>query len=429
MRRPRFSFNTRNILLLAFVTRLLWAILVPMHPVSDGLAYDTLARSLAAGTGYSWEDGLPTAFWPVGTSASIAACYLLFGIHYWGPIALNLLVGLAVVYFSMALALRWFNAGVGLWTGLLLALWPMQIEFTTILSSELLFQALILAAIWIWTGTEPPTWRRTALAGIALGLGALVRPLALLVPGLFLLFKGRRSPRRVLLSALTMLLVIAPWTLRNQQALGAFVPISDNFGYNLWFGNHPGSNGGYTDELPDWVAEMNEVETNRALQAEAVRYIREEPLVFFRQAMKRLVQVHGRESIGVAWNQQGLVTTYGEAVITPLKLLSSAYWWVILALSGIGICLLTRRHGLTTLQHPTVLFWGYFAAIHAVMVGGDRYHMPSSPFIGMLAALALSFILSAGRRGHGPGNLLQEWSEAENRLEGGPIGESEDSMA
>jgi len=42
--------------------------------------------------------------------------------------------------------------------------------------------------------------------------------------------------------------------------------------------------------------------------------------------------------------------------------------------------------------------WGYFAFVHAVTVGADRYHFPSIPFIAMLAGCALT--LARRRRFH-----------------------------
>jgi hypothetical protein len=42
--------------------------------------------------------------------------------------------------------------------------------------------------------------------------------------------------------------------------------------------------------------------------------------------------------------------------------------------------------------------WGYFAFVHAVTVGADRYHFPSIPFIAMLAGYALT--LARRRRFH-----------------------------
>ena len=36
------------------------------------------------------------------------------------------------------------------------------------------------------------------------------------------------------------------------------------------------------------------------------------------------------------------------------------------------------------------MLWGYFAAVHAVTQASDRYHLPSVPYIAILAGLALA---------------------------------------
>ena len=47
-------------------------------------------------------------------------------------------------------------------------------------------------------------------------------------------------------------------------------------------------------------------------------------------------------------------------------------------------------------QHPA---WAYFTAVHAIIVAEDRYHMPATPFMTLLAGLAIAGAL---RRHAGP---------------------------
>ena len=56
-----------------------------------------------------------------------------------------------------------------------------------------------------------------------------------------------------------------------------------------------------------------------------------------------------------------------------------------------GVAFLLMRKGLwRMLFHPTVLLWGYFGSVHAVIVIQDRYHFPSIPLIAALAAFSLA---------------------------------------
>ena len=51
---------------------------------------------------------------------------------------------------------------------------------------------------------------------------------------------------------LTLILTVVPWTLRNKQVSGHFVPISTNLGINLLVGHEPSATGRYSDDADYW---------------------------------------------------------------------------------------------------------------------------------------------------------------------------------
>ena len=59
-----------TVLTTALVLRVAWGILVPVVPVADSNAYDVFARVLTEHGVYGWTPGEPSAYWPVGTSAT-----------------------------------------------------------------------------------------------------------------------------------------------------------------------------------------------------------------------------------------------------------------------------------------------------------------------------------------------------------------------
>jgi hypothetical protein len=137
------------------------------------------------------------------------------------------------------------------------------------------------------------------------------------------------------------------------------------------------------------------------LKERAVEYIKAHPERFVAGAFKKLVVTYGKETIGVVWNERAL-EPHAEAFtkltgldifLNALKGLSSLYWWAALLL-GIGGLLLRLFGGFRTFfTDPCILFWAYFAAVHAVTLGQDRYHLPSVPFIAALGGLALAMAL------------------------------------
>jgi hypothetical protein len=74
---------------------------------------------------------------------------------------------------------------------------------------------------------------------------------------------------------------------------------------------------------------------------------------------------------------------------TAAKLLATGYWFALLALALGGLLWRLRQTPVQAIFHPTTAAWGYFTALHAIIVVEDRYHMPASPFIALLAATGL----------------------------------------
>ena len=88
------------IVCVAICVRAIWAMAVPVVPVSDSVAYDTFASNLANGDGYGWRPESPTAYWPVGTSAMYALLYAMFGHVYWPIVFFNIVLGVGIVALS-----------------------------------------------------------------------------------------------------------------------------------------------------------------------------------------------------------------------------------------------------------------------------------------------------------------------------------------
>ena len=393
------------ILFIALSLRILWAIAaVPIVPVSDCNAYDTFAQNLANGYGYGWVRGELTAHWPPGTSFVYSIFYRLFGHTYVPIIILNLVLGITIIWGSMRLAERWFNQQVAWLTGLILTLWPVTIQFTTVLSSELLFTALLLIALVIWLNESTPIWLRALLVGLVLAAACYVRSATLFIPLLLLLFRWvntreiLRSIAAIIVVFMVISLLIAPWSIRNTRLYDQFVLISTNTGVALWIGNNPEMvDGGHMEvppELEEKMVGMNLAQRSTYLKALAIDYIKQEPLKFVTRSFKKLFRLHMRDTIGVAWNEKGLVYRYGTGVLLPLKIVSEGYWLVMLGLALMGIILLGKQQGwLTMIVHPVVVIWGYFAFGHAVTEISDRYHFYSIPMIAILAAFVIAYIL------------------------------------
>lgn len=394
-----------KLLLIGMGLRIMWAFAIPVLPVSDSWAYHQFARTLVDHGVYGWSALEPTAYWAVGTSGLVAFTYL-FTDSYVGVVILNLIAGFMILTLSYHLAVRWFGPRVGLLAMALVAFWPNLIFFTTILSSELFFIAMTLAGLFFWQRPVGNPMANLILAGLVWGLTSYIRPVILLAPVTLALVDLARGPRRFAVTAmeagiavLLIMLIAMPWTMRNQQVFGTPVMISTNFGPNLWMGNNPSSNGGYM-ALPPEVATMSEIERSDYLKAEAKQFTIENPGAAIRLLGVKLVKLNIRETVGVVWNEAHLRNMIGDRGVLGAKLIATGYWYLLLAGALAGMIVIWRRKGINAaFFNPPVALWGYFTALHAVVVAEDRYHMPSSPFVAILAAVALHALLSQRRTG------------------------------
>lgn len=398
--RSRLDFSKLGlwqIVLLAFALRLIWALLVPVHPLSDASMYHAFAQEIAAGRGYMFPNDSPTVYWPVGPAALYGASYALLGVHNWVIVGVNLVLGCGLVAGIYQLGARHFSPTVGTIAGLVSALWPVWIQFTTVPNSELPFAALMVAAFLARGEPRLPTWVRTILSTALLVAAAFMRPTILpLIAILPLLDRPFQTPLRTALQLCIAIIVaaalITPWAERNRALFGEPITISANFGANLWMGNNPASNGGYMALPP--IETKNEVTRDEHFKNLAISFIKDNPAEFAMLCVKRVRLSFDRETIGVAWNEVGLP----QAALAPLKILSSAYWLGALALALVGVCLFLIEKPLRIFD-PFIVAPAMFASVAIIVVGGDRYHMPMMPFIALFAAFAVDRLI-VSRRGY-----------------------------
>jgi 4-amino-4-deoxy-L-arabinose transferase-like glycosyltransferase len=383
----------RCALVLAAVLRLLWAIWVPVIPRSDGLAYDIMALTLANENVYGPQADAPASHWPPGTAFLYSLLYRGFGHVYWPVEALNVGLGVLIVFAAAALALSWFGMAAARVTAILLAVWPSLILYTTVLASELPFIALMLLALLARTAISTRPVLCAAVVGALSAAATYVRIEGLLLPVLFALsmppaqqWRGRIAFAS--LATLAVLILIAPWAWRNTLLYGQPAFLVTSSGTNLWMGNNPDSDGGYMP--PPALPGLNALEQDAHLRREAIDYIARHPGLFLWNAAVKAVRLHDRETIAWHWSRPGLETVASERTSQAVKWTAHLFWIAVLLLAVAGVLIGLRRSGWRFLLHPACMIWLYVTAIHAVTIATqDRFHFPSNPFIAMHAGVAL----------------------------------------
>lgn len=224
----------------------------------------SIAFALVSGKGFSspfYFPSGPTAFMAPGYPLLIAAFMYFLGSGKAATlsiIAFQILLSLLTVVLVHRVAKRFFGMRAANIAALFCAIMePLLIAplyiWDTCLSALILTAALAIAS-------DLRRRRDFNVAGLACAAVALINPA--LLPTLIAIVAWSAWRARLIpwLGTLIFLLALSPWPIRNYAAMHAFVPLRDNFGYELWHGNHPGSDG----EVPPHNTPMTNV-TERSL--------------------------------------------------------------------------------------------------------------------------------------------------------------------
>ena len=189
-----------SILVIALLIRLGWVLYTPALPVSDFVGYNSLAHRLVNGLGYSSTYRVP------GYPLFLAALYALFGDDLLFPKLANAILSTLTCLFTYLIADKAFSRKVALTASGIVALLPSHVLYAGLLATESIFTCLMLGSTTLFLFALERADRRWLLlmaSGFVLGLAALVRPIALFLPGMwmfFLLWKRYSLPKAILMT-------------------------------------------------------------------------------------------------------------------------------------------------------------------------------------------------------------------------------------
>jgi len=209
----------------------------------DPYFFGAMGKSLARGDGFMPYGNLIKRRAPL-YPLLIGAIYTLFGEH---PRLVQLLQCLLLggtCWLVYDMGCRVFNRRTGILAGVACALHPLMLRYVADLHLETLFTFLVTLTIWYSLKFyERPSVTTGVLLGVAGALASLTKAVFVIYPALFLAvwtiswwMKRRRMDAppypfaACFAVGLTMIVLIAPWTIRNYRATnGHFVLISSGF--------------------------------------------------------------------------------------------------------------------------------------------------------------------------------------------------------
>jgi 4-amino-4-deoxy-L-arabinose transferase-like glycosyltransferase len=361
--------------------------------IQDQVSYDALARSLLDGHGYSFPKNwypftpanTPTAHWSFIYPLYLAATYAVTGYH---PLAARLLqatVGGALLCLLVyKIGCRAVNEDTGLVGAGLAAVYGYFIYYNVALMTETYFIVLVLLILYLSLELkEHPAPIKWVGLGLALGLAGLLRQTVLLFAPFLLFYLFLELKTRSIhwgyfaLPIGMILLLVAPWTIRNYVVYREFLLLNSNAGYALFASNNPNLGTDWRNDevvvpVPEELAGQNEVELDHALAQRGIEYILQDPARYLWLTLDKSLEYFKFWPSSESSRISNLNRVLSFGLYLPFMFL--------------GLCLSFARWRSFAVLY---LFMVIHTGIHLLSWPAPRYRLPVDAVLMVFAGLAL----------------------------------------
>ena len=403
------SWSLPAILVIAAVPRIA-VLALPLRQTSDFGWYFDRAAGIAHGDGYG-VNGVLTAFWPVGWPAALAALFTVTGTSAFAGGVANLVLAILCCWLTAIAGERLTGERtIGRVAALLIAIYPNQIAYVPLLSSEIFYQALLLAGILL-LARERISLASGLLAGLVFGVATLTKAQSLVLPGFLLLWVWVAHPSSVALRRslalgcavyVALVLVVAPWTYRNWAVFHSFIPVSTNGGWTLLTGNNPQADGGYTPdtELASGLDGQPEVIRDQAARQRGLDWIKANPTKLLTLLPKKVFRLWSGDGEAAWFYERGYAGYTEYSILFRVIRGVNQLYYMLLLITAVPpmLLLLTRRMRGDAWLHSGVALFAFFTFISVVFSGQSRFHFSLMPFIAIYSGWTLYHARSLARR-------------------------------
>lgn len=370
----------------ALSARLIYILQGHEVPPQDTPDYDEIALNLLRGEGFvarqnwfgyemrSWR----SPFYPF----FLASVYQLAGYSHFAVKVAQALVGAGSVVLVYELAGK-LRPQIAPTAGLCAAFYGPLVASANEVMSEVWFTFWILLAAWRLVGAMEGgrgTRVNCLAGGAAIGMAALTRPVGLIFFPAFVMTAVLRFRHRALCRsfwvALALVIVVIPWTWRNYQVHGEWVPISTHGGFIVAGSNasDPGwrQDRGWGIERTFFEEIPGEVERDRYWYRQGVDFATSNPGAYLRLAGERFLRF---------WYFLTPDYNFWFMSVLPFFLAGVYRDW-----SKGGFLLLSSFSALSIFVFTFVLY------------GSTRFRLPLEPLFIIFAAAFLHRYLAGGSR-------------------------------
>lgn len=336
-----------------------------------------IAWALVSGFGYSspWPNTplAPTAQQPPVYPFLVAGVFKLAGAYsyrsLWIAVGLNAVLSSLTAVMILRLGKRDFGSLAGILAAWVWACWMYEAAAAVRIWESSLSALLLVFALFLLPKLKAPRLALWLSFGFLAALAVLTNTTLLSVFPFFWIWlwisyrQRGQSCRNVLVASVAIfVLAMLPWTIRNYQAFHRLLPVRDNFGLELWIGNHPGEdlNGDDFKRLVADCARMGEIRFMESKRDIALQFIGQHPAEFLRLSARRCLRY---------WTEPYPIT-----------------WFLLSLMAWSGMILALRRKRLDGLPYAIVLVM--FPLVYYVTHAFPTYRHPSEPVMLLLAAYA-----------------------------------------
>jgi hypothetical protein len=307
----------------ALLVRLLYVTVAHLYRIKThdefGWEMGYIARSLVEGRGYSSPFGPasgPTAWTAPLYPLMIAAVLKIFGEYTrasaWVLLSMNGLFSALTTLPTFHIARRCLNRRLAVWSAWVWALYTPFMHFAIRWIWEMALTGLLFACVFLLAmkmrrtgerdaGLIEPSLGQWLVFAVTWGVIAMLNPSLLIVlpaMGIWILCGVNEvwvQVGKAFVAGVVFVACLAPWSVRNYEVFGKFVPLRGDFGAEMYYANGPGANG----LVMDWrhpfhspneeqmYARMGEVEYSRYRGEIAKEEIKADPGHFLADCARR----------------------------------------------------------------------------------------------------------------------------------------------
>jgi hypothetical protein len=339
-----------------------------------------IAWALVSGFGYSspWPSTplLPTAQQPPVYPVLLAEIFKLAGAYTYRSlliaVGVNAVLSSLTAVMILRLGKRDFGSLAGVLAAWVWACWMYEAAVAVRLWESSLSALLLMCTLLMLPRLKAPSLPLWLLFGFLAAVASLTNTTLLSVFPFFWVWllvsyrqRGKSCFTMLLASVGIFILALLPWTIRNYETFHRLMPVRDNFGLELWVGNHQGVTHQYDSDFPvldpseyNRLGEVRFMESKRDI---ALQFIGQHPAEFLRLSARRCFKY---------WTEPGPVV-----------------WFLLSALAWSGMILALRRDGLDALPYLIILL--IFPLVYYVTHTFPTYRHPTEPVLLLLAAYAV----------------------------------------